>query len=70
MGSKRLNGAAYFDLVLPENVATITAMTPLLDPPQHGGATRAAEILASPVTDPTELPGVLRVFYGLPEIPL
>lgn len=70
MGSKRLSGAAYFDLALPENIVAITAMSPLLDPPQHGGATRVSELLKFPVTDPDELPGSVRVHYGLPEVPV
>lgn len=66
VGQRRLAGAAYFDLALLENITTVTTMMPLLDPP---GSTRVAAILTSPVTDPTELPGSVRVLYNLPEIP-
>lgn len=67
----RLSGAAYFDLELPENITEVgnLGLAGLLDPPQHGGVTRAAELLSSPVTDQNELPGSVRVAYGMPEIP-
>lgn len=72
VSQQRLSGAAYFHLTLAENITEITnlGLAGMLDPPQHGGATRAAELLESPVTDPEELPSSIRVAYGLPEIPL
>lgn len=71
IGSKRMSGAAYFDLMLAENIVTVQGLATalLLDAPQQGGATRAGEILKTPVSDPGELPGSIRVAYGLPEIP-
>ena len=71
VGQRRLAGAAYFDLALAENIATVQGLATanLLDAPQYGGATRAGEILKTPVSDPGELPGSIRVAYGLPEIP-
>lgn len=66
VAQRRLAGAAYFDLKLEANITDVNSMelAGLLD---YAG--RANVIMTAPVTDPTELPGAIRLAYGLPEFP-
>lgn len=61
-----MTAATYIDLALPmtiNGVALLVAAVPALT------AARSAAVLALPVTNPLELPGSVRLTYGLPEIP-